>query len=222
MSIKSKEFKAVARFTAKKSITKPVLGFVKIDTVARSLTATDSHRLIQITNIDDSIMQAWYEGPTLVDPKGNPDQLGLQYPKVDSLIHTSSNRTHTARIENMNVKEWLQALNIISPISEAQYKLDKGKQKKLPPQAQLKLGEDKKLQLFAKNQDGNGMYNFGIDAIGNFETITFNPTYLEDALKSFKELKVDKVNVYFAGSVSPIVLEGENIFCLVLPVRTVN
>lgn len=212
--LQSKEFKCATRFVEKgKKAFRPVLKYVQVLPEQNTIIATNSHILMQITDVDCNP----YISNSLVGPKGELDNQNLNYPNTQSIIHGAKNRKHESRIENVSIADWLQGIDLLSSVSNYQDKKDK---KKNPV---IKLQNvDGKLKLSANNEDASGTYELSDMSIGEYLSIAFNPNYMEAVLKSFKDLKIKSVNMCFNGAMQPIVIEGENIFCLVLPVKTYN
>lgn len=214
--IKTKEFKAVARFCATKKDGKPVLEYVQVVHSQHTLIATNSHILIQITDAPTE------EGPTLINKKGEPDTKGLAYPNVTRIIESALGRRHHSEIYNIDVKDWLYGHNLMLPIANERTirQWDAGKTKEVKSPVVTLQTVNNELTLYTSVPGiGDGKYKLLEATTGDDICTSYNPHYMIAALKAYKDLKIQNVSVSFQGKMNPIVLQGGNVVCLILPMR---
>lgn len=212
--VQSKEFKSAARFIDKskgKKVLRPALTYIEVDPQNKTITATNAHILIQIkTDLTEE-----YSTTTLLNIKGEQPDQHITFPAVSRIIPQDLDKYGKTIIKNIDVNDWLTGLDQLDTFATHQDQ----KTKRKNPIVTLKQPVAA-LQLFAENTDGNAKYLLNDQYHGENITITFNPHYMEAALKSFKDLKINNVTIYFNGPVSPIVIQGDNVTCLVLPIKT--
>jgi hypothetical protein len=214
--IKTKEFKAAARFCATKKDGKPVLEYVQVIHSQRTLIATNAYIAIRVTDAPTE------EGPTLINKKGEPDIKGLAYPKVTRIIESALDRHHHSEVHNIDVHDWLKAHDLMLPIANEHTtkKWDAGKTKEVKsPYVTLQtVNNELTLSTFVPSI-GDGKYKLLETTTGDDIHISYNPHYMITALKAYKDLKIQNVSVSFQGKTNPIVLQGGNVVCIILPMK---
>ena len=209
--IKTKEFKAAARFCAKKKDGKPTLEYVQVIHSQRTLIATNAHIAIRITDAPTE------EGPTLINKKGEPDTKCLTYPNIARIIESDLHRRHHSKVHNIDVKDWLTAHDLMLPIANERT-IRQWKEVKSPVVTLQTVNNE--LTLFTSVPGiGDGKYKLLEATTGDDIHVSYNPHYMITALKAYKDLKIQSVSVSFRGKMSPIVLQSGNVVCLILPMR---
>lgn len=161
-----------------------------------SLICTDAHRLYIAKNMHSRTDKA------VITPKGKV--LEGNYPNVDRIVPDKLNANQEIEVV---VRDLLKGVDIIHSVA----KLNDGLEKVL---VRFEDG-----RLFHKHPVLSANYEIGF----SFQyPMTFNAEYLLDALKLFKAAKCEFVNLYYYGSMRPLIIENESsdLLALILPVRT--
>lgn len=186
--------------------------------------ATDSHTLIKLKHTGESVEPRLHH----YDKRTEGYTAG-QYPQTDRLLPEEHNAQTSF---SLDLNEWIEAHDLAKIASkEHKNELTILQENKITvPALKVKTVKGNKND-FSKltNQKGYKDVNvsdfdqvsfaYSLDTDTNIEKVTYNNTYMLQALKVFKKLK-ETPTLYFYGPTRPIMLKSETATVLILPVRT--
>lgn len=163
------------------------------------ITATDASILIRIKHGEE------VQEPYIHSYKGNEFDL-KQFPQVERLFPDIYNAQLSFK---MNIAEWLEA-HSLALIAAKEHK-----------NKVTRLEGNKILVNHSNETEKFNEINFSYSLDNNtgVEKVSYNCEYTLMALKAIKKMKETEVTCYFYGPLRPMLLKGENIEIILLPVR---
>ncbi|NYV67602.1 hypothetical protein HYI36_20190 [Bacillus sp. Gen3] len=171
-----------------------------------SLIVTDSHRIYFAKNAHTNGAES------VIDPKTGANIDG-NYPDCSRLIPDKSNVKYSVKVP---VKESLDAFTALLKASQIN-----GKGSELVFTEEAEYGT---MKFSVDNSPMEASYNAG-RVNGSFEKVTFNLTFIVDALKLLKDVGAIDTEIRFYGAFRPFTLttgSDDEILALLLPIRTSN
>ncbi|PFI93389.1 hypothetical protein [Priestia megaterium] len=195
----------VKKFVSK-SETRPILKY-SYHRADGNIIATDSHRLIQVGEIHG------FKEDYLVDPKSFMFAKG-EYPDVEK-INDKEKHTKSITLSKDQIKLWLQIFKSINQTMEVMKNVSSFNKVVV-----LKVKHNK-VEVELKNFDLKmSLPCETLNIPENFEQIAFSVEYMRDALEAHFKLNSSSLNIYFKGSMVPMILDDEKkLQTLILPVR---
>lgn len=169
-----------------------------------SLTITDSHRLYFAKNAHSN------EVESVVNPKtGKAIEEGT-YPETSRLLPLKSDAKFTARLSVKEASDAFAALQKVGDIN--------GKGNAI---IDVKPNDDRELIFSVNNSVMSAEYKAGNIIDGNLDKLTFNASYMNDALSMFKAVGVSDIEFRYYGAMRPFTIstEGDDLLALLLPIR---
>ncbi|QGF21752.1 PolIII beta-like processivity factor [Bacillus phage vB_BcM_Sam46] len=188
-----------------KSEMRPVLTYTRHQ-INGTMTATDSHRMIEIRNMHG------FEDEYLINPKTFVAATG-QYPDTTQLA--SKDGTHAAiALTKDQIKLWLQMFKSIGQTMKA---LKMSIKNKIVTMSFDDSASHVTIEL--KEQDLK-LSLPGIIDKPSFDKIAFNVEYMRDAMEAHVKLQSEQVIFYMQSPMRPIIMDNDkNVTALILPVR---
>lgn len=166
-----------------------------------SLYVTDSYRLYAAKHMHSNAEIS------VVDPKTGGTIDG-SYPDVSRLIPNMADAKYIARL---NVKE---ALNAFNALLKANQVFGKGEERvEVRP-----IDEGKKIAFVAENRVMTASYEVPTQE-GEIDGLTFNTTFVVDALRLFKDAGVTNAELRFYGDLRPFTITDGSLLALISPIR---
>lgn len=187
-----------------KSETRPVLTYTRHQ-INGTMTATDSHRLIEIKGMHG------FEDDILINPKTFVAATGT-YPDTSALTDESKSKAVIALTKDQ-IKLWLQLFKSIGQT----FKVMKFDRNKLVKMAFSESTSKVTVELPGKEVE------FSLPGIidkPEFKEISFNAEYMRDLLEAHYKLQSDELIFYMSSPMRPIIADNDkNVKTLILPVR---
>lgn len=166
-----------------------------------SLYVTDSYRLYAAKHMHSNVETS------VVDPKTGGTIDG-SYPDVSRLI---PNRADAKYIARLNVEEALGAFNALLKANQV---VGKGEERvEVRP-----IDEGTKIAFVAENRAMTASYEVPTQE-GEIDGLTFNTTFMVDALRLFKDAGVTNAELRFYGDLRPFTITDGSLLALILPIR---